>query len=116
MQKPEWLKSGVWGAVVGAVALTVVGFSFGGWVTSAKAERMASERAKSEVVAALVPICVVQAQQDPQSEQRMASLRDAASYKRRDVVIDAGWATMPGQTAPDRAVASACLDRLAAEF
>ena len=90
MKRPEWLKSGLWGVVAGAVALTVVGFSAGGWVTSAKADRLAAERAKSEVVAALVPICLVQAQQDPQAEQRLANLRDAASYKRREIVIKCG--------------------------
>lgn len=116
MKTPEWLKPGLWGAAAGAVALAIVGFSWGGWVTSGKVEKMAADRAKAEVVAALVPICVAQAQDDPEAGQRLASLRDARGTKRRDMVIDAGWATMPGQETPDRAVATACMERLSAEL
>lgn len=116
MKTPEWLKPALWGAAAGAVALTIVGFSLGGWVTAGKAEKMATDRAKAEVVAALVPICIEQARQDPEADQRLASLRDARGTKRRDIVIDAGWATMPGQDAPDRTVANACMERLASEL
>ena len=116
MKKPEWLKPGLWGATAGAITLAIVGFSWGGWVTAGKAEKMASDRAKSEVVAALVPICIEQARQDPEAEQRLASLRDAKGTKRRDIVIDAGWATMPGRDGPDRALATACMERLSAEL
>jgi hypothetical protein len=33
MNTPEWLKPGIYGAVIGAVFVGVVGFSWGGWVT-----------------------------------------------------------------------------------
>lgn len=116
MKTPDWLKPGLWGAAAGGLTLVILGFSWGGWVTAGKAEKMAADRAKAEVVAALVPICVAQARQDPEADQRLASLRDARGNNRRDVVIDAGWATMPGNDAPDRAVASACMERLSAEL
>ena len=116
MKNREWLKPGLWGVTAGAVALTVTGFSWGGWVTAGKAEKMARDLAKSEVVAALVPICIEQARRDPEADQRLASLRDAKGNKRRDIVIDAGWATMPGRDAPDRALATACMERLSAEL
>ena len=38
MELPKWLMPGVYGAGVGAVALAIVGFSWGGWVTASKAE------------------------------------------------------------------------------
>ena len=116
MKRPEWLKPGLLGATAGAAALLIVGFSWGGWVTGGKAEKMARDLAKSEVVAALVPICIEQARQDPDAEQRLASLRDARGNKRRDIVIDAGWATLPGRDAPDRTLATACMERLSAEL
>ena len=116
MRTPEWLKPGLYGAGIGAVALAIAGFSWGGWVTGSTAEKMASERAKAEVVAALVPVCLEQSRQDPRFAEQIAALEQAKSYNRRDMVMEAGWATMPGSTDPDRAVANACMERLAAEF
>ena len=41
MKIPNWLKPGIYGAVVGALVLTTVGFAWGGWVTGATAQKMA---------------------------------------------------------------------------
>jgi hypothetical protein len=38
MQIPAEVKPACWGAVGGAVALAIVGFMWGGWVTGGKAE------------------------------------------------------------------------------
>jgi hypothetical protein len=37
MNTPEWLKPGIYGAVIGAVFVGVVGFTWGGWVTGGTA-------------------------------------------------------------------------------
>jgi hypothetical protein len=52
------LKPGIWGAVIGAAAISVVGFSSFGWTLGSTADRMARDRAQSAVVAVLAPICV----------------------------------------------------------
>jgi dienelactone hydrolase len=116
MNIPEWLKPGLQGAAVGAVALAIVGFAWGGWVTAGTAKQMASDHARLEVVAALVPICIEQSKQDPQVMETLIQLKDASSYNRSDMLMEAGWATMPGSTAPNRNVASACMDKLEAQF
>jgi alpha/beta superfamily hydrolase len=116
MNTPEWVKPGLIGAGVGAVALAITGFSWGGWVTGAKAEIMASDQARAEVIAALVPICMEQSRVDPQSVATLAVLKDTSRYQRSDILMKAGWATMPGSTDPDRKVASACMDELATLF
>ena len=116
MNAPEWLKPGLQGAAVGAVARAIIGFSWGGWVTAGTAKKMASEHARLEVVAALVPICIEQSKQDPQVLATLTLLKDTVSYKRSDMLMEAGWATMPGSTAPNRSVASACMDKLEAQF
>lgn len=116
MRTPEWLKPGLYGFAIGAVAVAVAGFSWGGWVTGSTAEQMATDHAKAEVVAALVPICLEQSGQDPRLAQQLTALEEAKSYKRRDMVMESGWATMPGSDDPDRSVANACMERLAAEF
>jgi len=116
MNTPEWLKPGLQGAALGAIALAVVGFTWGGWVTDGTAKKMASDQARLEVVAALVPICLEQSKQDPQVVATLADLKDASSYKRSDMLMKAGWATMPGSNDPNRQVASACVEKLATLF
>ena len=116
MNTPDWLKPGLYGVAVGAAALAFVGFSWGGWVTGATATEMASDQARLEVVAALVPICVEQSKQDPQVVESLAGLMDATRYQRSDLLMEIGWATMPGSNEPNRNVASACMEELAAQF
>ena len=116
MNIPEWVKPGIYGAAVGAVAIAIVGFSWGGWVTGGTAEKMASETARLEVVAALVPICLEQSRLDPQVAATLAQLKEASSYQRSDMLMKAGWATMPGSSDPNRRVASSCMEKLAAQF
>jgi hypothetical protein len=96
--------------------MTITGFTWGGWVTGGKAEVMASDRVNTAVVAALAPICVAQARTDPESAATIAKLKEASTYQRGPIVMDAGWATMPGSTEPGRAVANACLTALAADL
>ena len=112
MNIPEWLKPALYGAAAGAVALAIVGFSWGGWVTGGTAKQMASDQARLEVVAALVPICMEQSSQDPKVVETLAQLKDTGSYKRSDMLMKAGWATMPGSTDPNRQVATACVEKL----
>jgi hypothetical protein len=52
------VRAGLWGAAAGAIALAIVGFSWGGWVTGGSAETLAKNRATTAVVTALTPICV----------------------------------------------------------
>lgn len=116
MKIPEWLKPGIYGAAVGAIAITVVGFSWGGWVTGGTADKMAADRARKEVVAALVPICLEQSSEDPQVAETLAELKEANIYKRSEMLMEAGWATMPGSSDPNRQVATACMAKLADQF
>ncbi len=116
MNIPEWLKPALYGAAAGAVALAIVGFSWGGWVTGGAAKQMATNQAKLEVVAALVPICIEQSKQDPQVVDTLAQLRDAGSWQRSDMLMKAGWATMPGSSDPNRDVARACMETLTAQL
>ena len=116
MKIPNWLKPGIYGAVIGALALTTVGFAWGGWVTGGTAQKMASDEARSAVIAALVPICVEQSSQDPKVVDTLARLKDTSSYQRSEMLMRTGWATMPGSSDPDRDVARACMGALSAQF
>src|SRR5215217_7096799 len=101
MQTPEWLKPALYGAAGGALALAVVGFNWGGWVTGGTAREMAADQSKADVVAALSLICVDQSKRDPQLAERLAAIKAVSSWSRGDRVIKNGGATMPGTTEAD---------------
>jgi hypothetical protein len=108
---PVWLKPALWGAFLGAIAMSIVGFSQLGWTTAGTAERQAQERADTAVVAALVPFCLEKAQHDP-DVKKLATLRaENSSYSRNQLVSDAGWATLAGANA-DRNLARECAEKL----
>ena len=106
------VKPAVWGAVVGAVALTIVGFSSLGWTLGSTAEKMATERAETAVAAALAPICVANFQQQTDAAAKLVAFNKISSWDRRAVIEKGGWATMPGSNTPNSAVASACAEKL----
>lgn len=112
MQTPEWLKPGLWGAVCGAVAISIVGFSQLGWKTSTNAEQMASERADTAVVTAMVPFCVAKAKASSDPAEMVKFQAEQSSYSRSDIVIKAGWATLNGAKFADNALARACSEQL----
>jgi len=116
MKTPIWLKPALYGAAAGAVALSIIGFSWGGWVTGGTAKTMATNQARLDVVAALVPICVQQSKLDPKSMETLGRLKEAQRYERDGLLISAGWATMPGSNDANQHVASACMKVLAAQF
>lgn len=112
MTTPEWMKPGIYGALLGAAFIAVVGFSWGGWMTGGRANEMASKMAQDEVIAALVPLCVDMSRTDNERIAKLVTIRDATSFKRRDAVMATGWATIPGADAPNRDLAQACLEFL----
>ena len=114
MQTPEWLKPGLYGAACGAIALAIVGFSWGGWVTGGTARTMAADQSKADVVAALSLICVDQSKRDPQLAERVEAIKAASSWNRGDLVMKNGWATMPGTTDANSQVARDCAAKLSA--
>lgn len=112
MESTDWLKPALLGAGAGALAAAFIGFAWGGWVTGMKAEAMAADRAQTAVVSALLPICVERAKADPESVAKLQELKDASSYRRPEVLMQTGWATVPGVSDPDRGLARACAAQL----
>lgn len=112
MTPPEWLKPGIYGAILGGIAVAVIGFGWAGWSTAGGASRMAQTAASEQTVAALVPVCLAMSAADPERVTKIATIRQATTPGRRDALIATGWATMPGREAPDRALATACLAAL----
>lgn len=112
MRFPEYTKPAVWGAIAGAAAMVVVGFSSMGWTTAGSAQRLAKQSADDAVIAALVPVCVAKAKLDG---VRLAKFEaEPSSYTRSQMVTAAGWADVGSETAPDYALARACSEKLEA--
>ncbi len=113
---PQWIKPGIFGAVVGAVALAIAGFTSLGWVGASTAESMAVERADAAVVKALVPVCVARAQMDPETGPLLQELVGVTSkWTRKSFVEKAGWAKMPGSETSNSNLADACAQALREE-
>jgi len=107
----EKIKLGL-SAIGGAIVLAIVGFEWGGWVTSGTAREMAEEMASEAVVNRLTPICVAQFNQDPQKNQKLKELKKKDFWDRRQYVEKQGWATMPSEKKPDSKVADECTKQL----
>ena len=112
MRQPTWLKPGIWGVIVGAVATMIIGFSWLGWTLGSTADRLARVRTDSAVASALTPICVQSFMKQVDAPKQLTGLKETESWRQREVVEKGGWATMPGSTTPADGVASACAEAL----
>jgi hypothetical protein len=113
MQVPSETKPILWGAAGGAIALAIVGFVWGGWMTTATANKLADERADLAVVAVLTPICVEKFQQNGDAIANLAALRKISSnWEQGNFIEKGGWATRPGAASSDYVLARACADKL----
>jgi hypothetical protein len=107
------VRPALWGAVAGAIALAIVGFNWGGWVTGGTAETLAKNSAATAVVAALTPICVEKFRQAADASANLVEMKKATyAWDQSKFVEKGGWATMPGSAEPNSAVAKACAESL----
>jgi alpha/beta superfamily hydrolase len=113
MNMPTNTKPWIQGAVVGAIVLAIVGFSWGGWVTGGTASKNAAAAARDATVVALAPICADRFRAQSDSATKIAELAKSSSWDRGNVVAKSGYATMPGSKDPDSDVARACGEMLA---
>ena len=109
MTFPEWTKPGIYGALGGAIAVSILGFTWGGWTTASNAQTMAKVMASQEVTLAMVPVCLNMSAADPERTEKLAALQEISGFGRRTAMMETGWATRPGSDAPDRDLAAACL-------
>jgi alpha/beta superfamily hydrolase len=109
---PVETKPALWGAAAGAIALAIVGFSWGGWVTAKTAQEQASEQANAAVVAVLAPLCADKFRHNVNAEANLAELKKMDTWKHASFVKKGGWATFVGSEKDNDAIADACADLL----
>lgn len=106
------IKPALWGAVLGAAILAIVGFNWGNWHTGGSATTLANEKAREAVIAVLAPLCTEQFKKGADSTVQLAALKKQTTWSRGSFIENGGWATLPGQKSPTSGVASACADML----
>ena len=107
-------KPALWGAAGGAVALAMLGFNWGGWVTGPTAARSADRQEKAAVTKVLAPICVFQFNDQPTAGANLMALREIESVNEKASYIEkSGAATMPGSAKMEKGVSEACAELLA---
>ena len=102
----------IWSALIAVVVWSAVGFSWFGhgfnWTTQGGAEQM---KAKA-VMESLATICVAQAHGAPDAEAALEEFAALSSWKQREFIEKARWATMPGSESAQSGVAELCATKL----
>src|ERR1700732_5636108 len=115
MKKYPSLKPGIWGAVIGAIAISVIGFSSFGWTLGSTAERLAKERAQTAVVEVLSPICVEKFRHQADAAAKLVEFaKVSGSWDRRAIIAKGGWATVAGRDVSKPPGVSAFAEKLGA--
>jgi alpha/beta superfamily hydrolase len=103
------------GAAAGVVVTLIVGFTWGGWVTSATAMKTTDAAVNATQVTLYSPVCVERYMAKATPEQRAAFAKED-DWNRDTVIEKAGFATPPGSTSPNDAVADECAARLSKQL
>ena len=109
---PAEVKPACWGAIGGAVALAIVGFTWGGWVTNASADQRAKTLANTAVVSALAPVCADRFRKHADATANLVELKKTSTWQQGSFIEKGGWATLPGSDAANSSVAQACANML----
>jgi len=104
-----------WACIAAIIATMAVGFGWGGWMTGGSSQALAAtagDTARGELASA---ICVERFNAAPDAAAKRVQFKAISdSYKKREFIEAGGWATMPGQTSPDRLGVQGCATALAA--
>jgi Flp pilus assembly protein protease CpaA len=97
------VKPACWGAVGGAMALAIIGFTWGGWVTGGTAKNMASAAATNGQQSVLVPLCVAQFMT---TDGAVSKIKETPTYNHDDIVRE--FVKKVVDTPMDYSLARAC--------
>jgi hypothetical protein len=112
MNLPNGTQPALIGAGIGALAVAVLGFTLGGWVTGGSAQTRMDTAVSEALVAAMTPYCVARST-DPKAADQLAAIKAERTFLgARDLIAKAGWATSLGAEKPEPAVADACARQL----
>ena len=93
----------------------VIGFTWGGWVTGGTANKMTSDAVEATQVALYSPVCVERYMAKATPEQRAAFAKEN-DWNRDSIIEKTGFATPPGSSSPNDAVADQCAATLSKQL
>src|SRR5215211_8763076 len=108
MKIRQEVKPALWGAASGAIICAVIGFTWGGWVTGAKAREALEKNTNTSVISVLAPICAEQFRQQADAPAKLEELNKLGSYEQPKFIEAGGWAIMPGAKTAAAGVARGC--------
>ena len=103
-----------WSFAVGAVGATIMGFTWGGWVTGGSAQKMAADAAATAQAQVVASVCVDRFQSSADAPAQLVALKEMQSWDRTSFIEKGGWALMPDKAKPASAALRLCADQLAA--
>lgn len=111
IQWPAQTEPVLWGAVAGAVILSVVGFSFSGWHTASQTDAITSVKVATALTAAMAPVCALAFKQDGKYAANMVELKKTDEWSRSNLIEKGGWGNVAGgqDLSPEAARACALL-------
>ncbi|HEX6144719.1 MAG TPA: hypothetical protein VFZ01_18520 [Geminicoccaceae bacterium] len=94
----------LWSCAGTAVAVMILGFTWGGWVTGGTANEMAEEAAEQAQAQLAAGICVDRFMAAADARSQLASLQEiSSSWRQENFIEDGGWATIAGEEYDDAA-------------
>ena len=108
----ESLRRLIQGAIVGGLATAFIGFNWGGWMLESTAKQSAVKDTSAALVAVLAPMCAEKFRTASDSTLNMAEFKKVNSWMQDSYIQKCGWATFPGMSSPDLAIAQACAQLL----
>lgn len=109
---PQYTENAIWGAVAGAVAITLFGFVWGGWKTQGKADEYANQKVSAALQIALAPVCADMFKRDTKFKENLAELKKADEWARGTLIEKGGWGKLPGANDLDSETTKACAQLL----
>lgn len=102
-----------WSCAGAAVATTILGFTWGGWVTGGTLENRVAEASETAGAELAATICVQRFVSAPDARAELAAFMDESRWSRDSLIADGGWTTPLGFEAPIAGAADLCAERLA---
>jgi hypothetical protein len=111
-----------WACAGSVVVATIVGFSWGGWVTGGSAQEMADDSAAQARQELAAVVCVDRFMAAPDAGVQLTALQEIASPRAQGKFVeDGGWAIIVPASSPtdfkaradDRKAAGLCAEELA---
>ena len=114
---PAWLEPGLYGIGIGAIAWWIVLSLVFGWMSAGTAAKTSAEKVQVAVVAYATPACVARFEKQPDAAAAWNTLNKTDTWKRNEMITNAGWVAEPGQKLdPDivNAIAESCTTKILA--